>query len=114
MTNMLLSVWDGVDLDEMVNRVRDAEVQGRPVRMLYYHLSLVMKSIADDKIFQNFIIVVILVAGTMVGLQTDKELDSENKELFTLIDDVILNIFIVEIVIKVVAEDSFPLRFFKR
>ncbi|GMH73103.1 hypothetical protein TrST_g10235 [Triparma strigata] len=113
MTNMLLSVWDGVDLDEMMNRVRDAEVEGKPIRMLYYHLSLVMKSIADDKVFQNFIIVVILVAGTMVGLQTNKELDRENKELFTLIDDVILNIFIAEIVIKVVAEDAFPLRFFK-
>ena len=43
MTNMLLSVWDGVDLDEMMNRVRDAEVEGKPIRMLYYHLSLVMK-----------------------------------------------------------------------
>ena len=76
-------------------------------------LRFALRSIADDKVFQNFIIVVILVAGTMVGLQTNKELDRENKELFTLIDDVILNIFIAEIVIKVVAEDAFPLRFFK-
>ena len=81
--------------------------------MLYYQLSVVTKNIADDKKFQNFITFVILVAGAMVGLQTNKELEKENEGLFRLIDGAILNIFIVEIVVKVVAEDSFPLRFFK-
>ena len=71
------------------------------------------QDIADDKRFQNFITIVILIAGAMVGLQTNKELERENEDLFGAIDSAILNIFIAEIVIKVVAEDSYPLRFFK-
>ena len=112
MSNLLLNVWDGVDLDSLVNSVRTDVSDGSPARITWWHLSLTMRAIADDKRFQNFIIIVILVAGTMVGIQTDKEFDKENKETLDFIDNWILNIFIVEVVIKVVAEDVFPLRFF--
>mmetsp|Transcript_14306 Transcript_14306/g.29405 ORF Transcript_14306/g.29405 Transcript_14306/m.29405 type:complete len:927 (+) Transcript_14306:101-2881(+) len=112
MTNMLVNIWDGADLDEMVNRVKTDEVTGSPGRVLWWHLSLFMKSIADSSKFQNFIIAVILVAGTMVGIQTFKEFEEENRVALESIDAVILYIFIVEIVIKMVAEDVYPLRFF--
>ena len=113
MTNMLVNVWDGVNLDQLVSNAKAPDVTGHPARITWWHLSITMKGIADNKKFQNFIILVILVAGTMVGIQTDKELYEENKELLDMIDAQVLNIFIAEIIIKVVAEDVYPLRFLK-
>lgn len=112
MTNLLANIWDGADLDALVSRVQNEAVTGSPARVTWWHLSLFMKSIAEDSKFQNFIIFVILVAGTMVGIQTDKEFDKEHKATLDFIDGWILNIFIGEIVIKLIAEDVYPLRFF--
>lgn len=70
------------------------------------------KSIAEAAWFQNFIIGVILLAGVVVGIQTYPSMVEEHGGILHLLDQVILWIFVVEIVVKMVAEGSKPWRYF--
>ena len=74
-----------------------------------------LKSIADAKWFQNFIIVAILAAGVLVGIQTYETTSPTVKDLIPTLDvfdKIILWIFVVEIVIKMGAEGKRPWRYF--
>ena len=71
-----------------------------------------LKSIAEDKRFSNFIIGVILFAGVLVGVQTYPSLEHEWHGLLHLLDQIILWIFVLEIVIKVGSEGAKPWRYF--
>lgn len=63
--------------------------------------------------FQNFILGVILLAGVLVGIQTNSRIATEHYTLIFWIDQLILFIFLVEIVIKMAAEGNQPLRYFR-
>ncbi|MFW6348572.1 MAG: ion transporter [Cyclonatronaceae bacterium] len=63
--------------------------------------------------FQNFILAIILLAGVLVGVQTNNEIVARHYDLIFWIDQVILFIFLIEIVVKMVAEGRQPLRYFK-
>lgn len=69
--------------------------------------------IANAPAFQNFILAVILVAGVVVGMQTYKEFEAEHHDILHLIDKLILGIFILEVVIKIVAQGKRPWEYFK-
>lgn len=71
------------------------------------------KRIADSSLFQNFIIGVILVAGVVVGIQTYSDFAAKHHSILSLIDNVILWIFVVEIIVKMAAEGSKPWNYFK-
>ena len=113
MTDLLMSVWDGVDTAKSKDGKKNDAIAGHPLRVAYYKLSVIFRVIADSGWFQNGVIVVILLAGTLVGLQTDKAFENNNKTVLTILDQGILIIFIIEIVVKIIAEDAYPLRFFK-
>ena len=87
--------------------------QGHPIRVMYFKLAMKMAYIRDTKWFQNGVTIVILVAGVLVGLQTSKEFTYENSTVLEILDTSILYIFTIEIVVKFIAEDLFPLRMFK-
>lgn len=71
-----------------------------------------LKSIAEASWFQNFIIGVILFAGVLVGIQTYPSLEREYHGTLHFLDQIILWIFVVEIVVKMGAEGSKPWRYF--
>ncbi len=71
-----------------------------------------LKSIAEAPWFSNFIIGVILLAGVLVGIQTYPEAIEQHGPLLDLTDQIILWIFVAEIVIKMGAEGSKPWRYF--
>lgn len=71
-----------------------------------------LKRIADSKWFQHSITVVILLAGVLVGLETDESFVQKYKDIVHLLDKIILIIFIIEIVIKIGAEGSKPWLYF--
>jgi voltage-gated sodium channel len=75
-------------------------------------MTRILRRIADSTVFQNFITVIILVAGAVIGMQTDPSLVGAIGPALELIDQVILGIFVVEVVIKVGAEGSKPWRYF--
>ena len=64
----------------------------------------VCQRIAAAPAFQNFILGIILLAGVVVGMQTYKDFEAEHHDLLTLLDRIILGIFVLEVVIKIIAE----------
>ncbi len=71
------------------------------------------KKIAEAAWFQNFIIGVIVLAGVVVGIQTYPEIEESHHGILHLLDQLILWIFVAEVLIKMVAEGSRPWRYFR-
>jgi voltage-gated sodium channel len=70
------------------------------------------KKIAASAWFQNFITAVILLAGVLVGLETYPGLVERHHSALHIGDQIILWIFVVEIVVKMAAEGKKPWRYF--
>ncbi len=71
-----------------------------------------LKPIADAPWFQNFITAVILLAGVVVGFETYPSVAETHRSLLDITNDVILWIFVAEIVVKMGAEGKKPWRYF--
>ncbi|HAA14086.1 MAG TPA: potassium transporter [Cytophagales bacterium] len=70
------------------------------------------KKIAESSWFKNVITLVIIIAGVLVGIQTYHAYAERNQEILEVLDTVILWIFVLEIVIKLVAEGRKPWNYF--
>lgn len=70
------------------------------------------KRIATDPRFSNFITTIIILAGIVVGLETHPPIREHFEDVMHVIDQLILFIFVVEIIIKVGAEGRRPWRYF--
>jgi Ca2+-binding EF-hand superfamily protein/ABC-type multidrug transport system fused ATPase/permease subunit len=77
----------------------------------YFNLALVCKRIAETEKFNNLITGTICVAGILVGVQTYRTLEDNAAILF--INQVILWIFVSEVVVKMVGEAFAPWRYFE-
>lgn len=71
-----------------------------------------LKKIADAAWFQNTITIVILLAGVLVGIETYPALVERHHGILHLGDQIILWIFVLEIVVKMGAEGNKPWRYF--
>jgi voltage-gated sodium channel len=71
-----------------------------------------LRRIANSSAFQNFITLVILLAGVVVGVETYPDLVTTHHTALDIADKVILWIFVAEVVIKIGAEGSRPWRYF--
>ena len=63
--------------------------------------------------FQRFIIVVILMAGLLVGLETSQGIVEKYHALLVWLDRLVLGIFIIEIAMKLIARMPRPFDFFR-
>jgi voltage-gated sodium channel len=72
------------------------------------------RNLVEKSIFKSAIIAVILLAGLVVGLETDAQIMARYGGILHALDKVILGIFVVEILLKLVAEMPRPWRFFKQ
>jgi len=72
-----------------------------------------LRNIAESKWFGNFIIGVILLAGVVVGLETYPSNIAKFGAELHLLNDIILVIFVLEIIVKMGAEGSKPWNYFK-
>ena len=70
------------------------------------------KTVAESNLFQNFITGVILFAGALVGLETYPSFHERYEPVLHVLDQVVLWIFVGEIIIKMVAELPRPWRYF--
>ena len=75
-------------------------------------MSSTCKSIVNSKIFQRLILVTILLAGVVVGVQTYKAFAREHAIVLNTLDSFILGIFVIEAVIKILAEGNRPQNYF--
>lgn len=71
------------------------------------------KQIAQSRIFNDFILWVIVAAGILVGVQTYGDQVSQWHHTLELIDLIILFIFTLEFLIKLAAEGNQPWRYFQ-
>ena len=71
-----------------------------------------MKALADNKHFQNFVTAAILAAGVVVGLETYPSIAETFHTPLWWANNIILGIFIVEVVVKLVAEGKTFWRYF--
>lgn len=71
------------------------------------------KRIAEDARFQNFITIVILFAGVLVGLETYPYMQERAGGVLHVLDQLVLWIFIIEIAVKMVGLWPRPHHFFK-
>jgi len=76
---------------------------------MYTFCSKIIKA----KLFDNFIIGIILFAGLLVGVQTYKEFANRHIEILTFLDSLVLAIFTLEAVIKILAEGKRPINYFR-
>jgi len=68
-----------------------------------------LKRIVMTDWFNNFIVVIVIIAGILVGLQTSKHL--QGNAVILMIDTIILIIFVAEAVLKIMAEFPKPWRY---
>jgi voltage-gated sodium channel len=71
------------------------------------------RQIAQNKTFNNFILVTILAAAIVVGVQTYGEKVAAWHGLLEVLDLIILAIFTIELIVKLLAEGNKPQNFFK-
>lgn len=70
------------------------------------------KSIANAKWFQNFVTIAIIIAGVLVGMATYPEFYAKHEGVLELLNTIVLIIFIIEIVVKIIAEAKKPWLYF--
>ena len=63
--------------------------------------------------FSNFILLIIALAAVVVGMQTYKAFELKHRIILDALDFIVLGIFVLEAVIKIVAEGKRPLNYFK-
>jgi voltage-gated sodium channel len=72
----------------------------------------ICKRVALAKPFQNFVTLVILFAGVLVGIETYPDARASYGGALHVLDIVVLTIFVIEIAIKMIAEGKRPWRYF--
>lgn len=70
------------------------------------------KKIAEAKWFQNSVTITILFAGLLVGMATYSEFAAENEFVLGVCNRIVLIIFIIEILVKLIAEFPKPWKYF--
>ena len=70
------------------------------------------KRLADAAWFQNFITAVIVFAGILVGVETYQEFAAEHHGILHFLDQIIIWIFVAEVVVKMGAEGTRFYRYF--
>jgi len=68
---------------------------------------------AENAYFQQFVTFIIICAGVTVGMNTDLHLATDYASELVIADQVILYVFVLEMVVKIVAEGTAPIKYFK-
>ena len=110
MQSMLLRAWGDVDLLKLLESGKSDSQN--PIAKLYIRLAWICDTIAEDSRFQNLITFVIICAGIMVGLQTYEHLNRDHGPFLDVLDLIILILFTIEVVLKMVAKEFKPWRYF--
>ena len=75
-------------------------------------MTSIAKHLVESKPFRTTIILVILLAGVLVGVETNAALATEYRTLLRVLDLTVLGIFIAEIALKIIAKGRRPLDYF--
>lgn len=73
----------------------------------------ICKRISTAPWFTAFILGAIMAAGIVVGLQTYRDFEARHHDLLSALDAIILGIFVLEVLIKLIAEGKTPWNYFR-
>jgi voltage-gated sodium channel len=73
----------------------------------------VARRVVDSPTFQHAITAVIVLAGVLVGLETDQQIVARHGAILHALDRLVLGIFVAEIALKLLAEGNSPQRYFR-
>lgn len=109
--------WEGVDLMDVALKGTRRIRHRNKFKEFYHNLAIRCGDLINSHRFSNFIIFVIVLAGLQVGLSTYQSIYPELQTpeailIFTILDNVILLIFSVEVILKTIAEGFKPWRYF--
>ena len=112
---LLKSAWGAGDPppdDDLHEEFASTKQDPGTIRGAYLHLSKVCHQITASLRFNQFSIAMIVLAGLLVGVQTNEDFTAKFDKPLFLADTLVLVAFTVEIVLKVIAEGLYPFRFF--
>lgn len=72
----------------------------------------IFKAIFNHKYFENTITIVIILTGILVGLQTSKEVVSSMGHILIFLDNIVIGIFVIEIIVGMLSESPRYWRYF--
>lgn len=72
----------------------------------------ISKQISESELFQNFVTITILIAGVLVGIATYEKFSIKHENILELLNKIILGIFILEIIVKILAQGNKPWLYF--
>jgi voltage-gated sodium channel len=93
------------DIDKNENPDGEQQLSSSPVVRL-------MQRVRNAPWFQNGITIVIVFAGVLVGVETYQEFAARHHTVINILDQLIIWIFVAEVVIKMAAEWPKPWRYF--
>ena len=102
--------FKGVSIEDSKNYV--ALTPSSPLIATYKRLSTYALLLVMNKYFQSYIIFVIICAGVSVGMSTDIVMSTNYQIQLNLADNLIQYSFLFECVLKIIAEDVRPWRYF--
>ena len=111
MQMILTAAFAGGEMGDLTEDESWMDAYG-PLTKKYLHVCMWFKWHAEHPVFQNFITLVIILAGVMVGIQTYKSM--EDNATLALLDALILAAFTFEVIIKMIGEDFSPWYYFYR
>lgn len=74
---------------------------------------IVKRFLHNNNYFQNFITLVIIIAGILAGIQTNYEINEQYRNYFHIADIIIISIFILEMFIYMLEHGRRPWRYFR-
>lgn len=72
----------------------------------------ILNKVVSHRYFEIFIMSVIISAGILVGVQTYPDISAKHHDLITILDTLIILIFIIEAILKIGSEMPRPLHYF--
>jgi voltage-gated sodium channel len=109
MREVLMQTWDDCDLTDMLTQQLDTST----LKGKYLKMSNFTSKMVDNPKFSNFITIVIILAGILVGLQTSDNVEDKIGDVLNGFDAGILAVFTIEVIIKIVAEGMEPWNYLK-
>ncbi|KAF1324017.1 Voltage-gated ion channel, partial [Globisporangium splendens] len=110
MREVLLATWDDCDLTDILTQ---KEGDNKSLRGRYLQLANLTSKIVEHPKFANFVTLVIIMAGVLVGLQTSPEVEDAIGTFLTGLDSAILAVFTTEVILKLIAEGLEPWGYFR-
>jgi len=108
---LILSAVGVVEPQTKKRNMRDLGITRGPVYRTWEKIAEMCENITEARMFNNFVTLIILLAGFQIGISTFPQ-TQDVQEVLTVVDAVILVMFSIEVILKTIAERFKPWQYF--